>query len=297
VNVKELSEIPPWEWPKDAATVVLDTLTNRNASREDRLIASELAGDEVILNERLADALLNIVKSRKEPDDLRSRSAIALGPGLEIAEFEVYDDPHDPPVLSEPFVKNMQKALHQLYLDAEVPTDVRRSVLEASVRNPQDWHTGAVRSAYESDDENWRLTSVFCMRNIKGFEDEILKSLTSKDYNILYNAIVAAGNWELDAAWPTIARLVRADDTEKHLRIAAIEAVMSIRPAETDILEPLVDSYDEDISEAAMDALAEAGFEEDWDSEDEEDEDEEEDDFEDDDLDYDDEDDEDDEKK
>ena len=279
MKVKELSEIPPWDWPNDAADLVLDALTNRNASPEDRLTASELAGEEVILTEKLVDALLNIVKSRKEPDDLRSRAAIALGPALELVEYEDYNDPYDPMALTEPFVKKMQPALRQLYLDTEVPKDVRRSVLEASVRNPQEWHTAAVRSAYARDDEGWRITSVFCMRYVKGFEDEILTCLKSKDCDTLYNAVVAAGNWELDAAWPTIARLVRDDRTEKDLRIAAIKAVASIRPTDTDILEPLIDAYDEDISEAAMDAISEASFAESLDSEDEDD------DFEDDDLD------------
>jgi hypothetical protein len=55
-------------------------------------------------------------------------------------------------------------------MDASVPTDVRRRILEASVRAPQDWHRDAIRAAYASDDDVWRLTAVFCMRSVRGFE-------------------------------------------------------------------------------------------------------------------------------
>jgi HEAT repeat protein len=107
------------------------------------------------------------------------------------------------------------------------------------------------------------------MRFVKGFEKEILAALNSADPRIHYNAVEAAGNWELDAAWPHIARLVTSPKTEKLLRLAAIWAAASIRPHESNIIEPLVDSYDEDISEAAMDALTEAGFAGEWEEEEE----------------------------
>lgn len=286
MNVKQLNEIPPWEWPQEAADVVLATLTNQNAPAEDRLIASELAGEEVIINEDLATALMKIIQSPKETENLRSRSAISFGPVLEIADYDEFDDPDDPPALSRSFVEKIQQTLHQTFLDPEVPTDVRRSILEASVRFSQDWHVHAVRTAYQSNEAKWRITAVFCMAHIKGFEDEILASVKSEDKDILYEAVIAAGNWELDAAYPKIAKLVVDDRTEKNLRIAAIEAAALIRPYQIEILESLTDSDDEDISEAAMDAMAEAGLAESWDEEDEED-------FEDEDLDYEEEDDED----
>ena len=275
--MQELSDIPPWEWPEEAATLILGTLINREASEAERLMASELAGDMVVLNEKLADALLDIVKSGEESVELRSRAAIALGPGLEETWLEQYEDPDDLPALSESFVQKIQRTFHELYSDAGAPIDVRRAALESSVRHPQDWHTDAVQTAYDSTDLNWRVTAVFCMRFTKGFEAEILGALKNPDTIIHRNAVEAAGNWELDAAWPHIANLVTSKKTEKSLLLAAIGAASSIRPAEIEIIEPLVDSYDEDISEAAMEALAEAGLATDWESEDEDEEDDEDD--------------------
>ncbi len=278
--MQELSDIPPWEWPEEAAALILGTLTDRKASETDRLMASELAGDMIVLNEKLADALLSIVKSGEEPVVLRSRAAISLGPGLEEAWLEEYENPEDLPALSEAFVQKIQRTLHDLYSDSGAPIDVRRAVLESSIRHPQDWHTDAVRTAYDSKDISWRVTAIFCMRFAKGFEAEILAALKSPDPNIHRNAVEAAGNWELDAAWPHISNLVTSKKTEKSLLLAAIGAASSIRPAETEIIEPLVDSYDEDISEAAMEALAEAGLATDWESENEADEEDDEDEIE-----------------
>jgi HEAT repeat protein len=267
LKLEDLNEIPPWEWPEDAASLVIDTLVDRSASGDSRLLASELAGNLVILNEEIAEVLLGIIRSNDESPDLRSQAAISLGPGLEEADFADYSDPDDTPAFSATLLEKIQETLRDLYSNPTVEKDVRRSALEASVRNPQDWHADAIKSAFTSNDSDWRLTAVFCMRFVQGFEDQILDSLKSQDPEIHYNAIEAAGNWELDEAWPHIAKLIKSSKTEKPILIAAISAAACIRPHETDIIEPLVDSYDEDISEAAMDALTEAGIVDEWDDE------------------------------
>ena len=163
------------------------------------------------------------------------------------------------------------ESLHKLYMDAGVPKEVRRRILEASVRAPQNWHADAVRAAYGSDDEAWRLTGVFCMRFVRGFDEQILEALDSRDPDIHYEAVCAAGTWEVDAAWPHITALVTSGETDKPLLLAAIEAVASIRPQEAAaILNDLTDSDDEDIVEAVFEATAMAGGLSDEDNEDNE---------------------------
>jgi HEAT repeat protein len=98
-----------------------------------------------------------------------------------------------------------------------------------------------------SGDKEWTLTAVFSMRWVRGFEDQILAALKSGDPEIHYEAVRAAGNWELDEAWPHIVELVNHAHTPKPLLIAAIGAVGSIRPAETrKILADLAGSDDEE---------------------------------------------------
>ena len=91
------------------------------------------------------------------------------------------------------------------------------------MRAPQDWHQDAVGTAFSGDDEAWRVTAVFCMRFVRGFDAQILEALDSKNTNIHYEAVLAAGNWEVDAAWPHVAALVASGDTDKPLLLAAID--------------------------------------------------------------------------
>ena len=98
------------------------------------------------------------------------------------------------------------------------------------------------------------------MRWIGGFEDQILDALKSSNRDIHYQAVCAAGNCELDAAWPHVSGLVKMEQTDKSLLLEAIDAVAAIRPEEAGtILMGLTDSDDQDIVDAAHEAIALAG--------------------------------------
>jgi hypothetical protein len=105
------------------------------------------------------------------------------------------------------------------------------------------------------------------MRFIPGFNDEIVEALADGDTEILYQAVCAAGDQEVDGAWSFIRRLVLGaasgapilpddPDADWSILLAAMNAVASIRPLEArETLSGLVESDDEDISEAALEAL------------------------------------------
>ena len=222
-------------------------------------LAAELAGDSTVVNDELVDVLMSILRNGGAPENLRGQAAISLGPALEYADIDGFEEPDVVPITEQTFRK-IQETLRKLYAVAGIPKNVRRRILEAAVRAPQDWHQNAIRAAYLSDDEDWKLTAVFCMRYIRGFDDWILESLGSKNADIHYQAVCAAGNWEVDAAWPHIAGLVTSADTEKSLLLAAIEATASIHPRKApEILYDLTNSEDEDIAAAVHEALAMTG--------------------------------------
>jgi hypothetical protein len=274
MNLKTLKETPPWEWPEGTGKRFLSILRNGKAKESDRLLAAELAGDYTVINDELAHALLSILGSRDEQEELRGQAAISLGPALEQADTFGFEDADDI-LVSEDTFRSVQEELRKLYMDLDTPKEVRRRILEASARAPQSWHENAVRAAYSSRDEDWKLTAVFCMRFIRGFDDQILESLNSKNEDIHYEAVCAAGNWGVDAAWPHIAALVGSEKTDKDLLLAAIDAIAIIRPEEaSEILVDLTHSDDEEIVEAAYEAMAMAEPWEDEEDEDEEDEDE-----------------------
>jgi hypothetical protein len=267
MNIKTLSDIPPWEWPTNADKMIFEVLCDGTASDSERLLAAEMAGDATVVNDVLADALLSIVCNDSEPDDLRSQAAISLGPALEYAFIEDFDDPEDVPI-TEAMFSRIQEAFHKVFMENSTPKIVRRRTLEASVRAPLKWHQDAVRDAYTGDDEDWKLTAVFCMQYIRGFHQQILESLSNENMDIVYEAVCGAGNWEIDAAWPYISGFVTSEDTDRDLLLAAIEAAALIRPHEASgILGPLLDSDDEDISDAVYEALAMTGML--WDDDDE----------------------------
>ena len=255
MDLKAFEDIPPWEWPRDAGKRFLAVLMDRRARKSDRLIAAELAGDYTVINDQLADSLMAITRSPDEPPQLRATAAIALGPALEAAETDGFEDPDDVPI-SERTFHNIQDSLQRLYFDNSVPKEVRRRILEASVRSPQDWHRDAIKAAYSSGDQEWMLTAVFAMRWVQGFDDEILEALHSADPDIHVEAVKAAGSWELAAAWPHIAALLEDASTPKPLLLATIGAAASVHPAEAGpTLVDLAASEDEDIAEAADEAM------------------------------------------
>jgi len=255
MELKTLLDTPPWEWPRDAAKTFQNLLIDRQADEPDRLIAAKLAGDFTVINDALADALMAIVRNNDESEELRARAAISFGPALEHAYTYEFDDPDDTPI-SERTFHNIQNLLQKLYLDNSVPKEIRRRILEASVRAPEDWHKDAIKSAYISGDQEWMLTAVFSMRWVRGFDEQILEALKNADPEIHYEAVNAAGDREVGAAWPHIKALVQNSSTPKPLLLAAIGAAADIRPGEAEaILSHLVDSNDEEIAEAVNETI------------------------------------------
>lgn len=270
MNLKTLGELPPWEWPQDAAATVLRVLTDESTPPPELLLAAELAGDVTIVNDELAEALLSIACRDDAPVDLRCTAAVALGPVLESEDLRDPEDPEDDEMalLSDRMFRRIQSLLRNLCRTEHLTRDVRRRALEASIRAPQKWHREAVRDAYRSEDPAWNLTAVFCMRFVRGFDDQILEALGSEDAEVRYEAVCAAGNRELAAAWPHVAGLFGSEAVDKRLLLAAIEAAASIRPEEAlGILGDLTESDDEEIAEAAFDALTTANFLTDWEDE------------------------------
>jgi hypothetical protein len=178
MDLKILKETPPWDWPEGTNKFFLDILRNNQVEETDRLLAAELAGDFTVINDELVDILLSILQNGKESEKLRAKVVISLGPALEYADTDGFEDPDDIPI-SEGTFSRIQKSLRKLYMDAKIPKEVRRRILEASVRAPQDWHQNAIRAAYSSGDQDWKLTAVFSMCWIRGFNKQILEALGS----------------------------------------------------------------------------------------------------------------------
>lgn len=261
MNLQILNDTPPWEWPENAGEFIYKVLADKNTPVSDRVLAAQLAGDIVVMNDKMAALLLSITRDSGEPEELRCAAPISLGPALDYTEMKEFDDYDDEPTLSEEAFYEVRERLRDIYYDADTPKKVRRRVLEGAVRAPMDWHKKAIEEAYAGNDQDWLLTAVFCMGYVKGFDDQILEALNSENPDIFYEAVCAAGNWGIKAAWPHVRELLTTDDIDKPLLIAAINAAATISPTESaEILFDLINSDDEDIAAAADEALAMAGM-------------------------------------
>jgi hypothetical protein len=199
MDLKTLQDTPPWDWPRDAGKTFQEILIDYRADECDRVVAAQLAGDLTVINDELADSLTAIIRGPDEPEGLRAMAAISLGPVLEQASTDGFECPDDVPITQRTF-RNIQDSLQKLHFDNSIPKQVRRRILEASVRAPESWHQDAIRAAYSSGDKDWMLTAVFSMRWVRGFDDQILEALKSPDPEIHLEAVEAASNWGLAGA-------------------------------------------------------------------------------------------------
>jgi len=266
MDMHTLAGTPPWDWPANVNDEILAVLRNQEALKSERLLAVELAGDLGVIDDIMAEELLRILTSSGETETLRAQAAISLGPAFEEAEIGGFEDP-DTLAVSEGMIQRAKASLRDLYHDPQIPKGVRRCALEASVRAPERWHPGAIRAAFHDSDPEWRLTAVFCMRFLPGFDDEIVEALNDDDVEVHLQAVQAAGDQGVDGAWSYVRRLVLVaasgapilpddPDAERSLLWAAMNAVGRIRPLEAhETLSGLLESDDQDISEAAFEVL------------------------------------------
>jgi hypothetical protein len=258
-NLRDLVESPSWDWPADAADRIKRALGD--ADPEDMGEVVGLAGDLVVMDDEMAGLLLGVLRGDL-PDGVRGRAAIALGPALEeacdLGFDEELDLQFDTRVLGEARVSEIQSALRSLHDDETVPVLVRRRALEASIREPRDWHAEAIRRAYGRGDKAWKLTAVFCMGHLAGFTAEVVESLQSGDVDLLAEAVRAAGMLGLNEAGDRVLELAADDSRPGLLRYAAVEALANLEtPGSDELLVALTESEDDALAELAYESLEE----------------------------------------
>lgn len=82
MELKRLKDIPPWDWPEGVGSVLLAALRNDTATESDQLLAAELAGDVIVMNDEMALALVSLLENGDRSEKVRARAAISLGPVL-----------------------------------------------------------------------------------------------------------------------------------------------------------------------------------------------------------------------
>jgi hypothetical protein len=214
------------------------------------------------MDDQIAQALLDVAGSDAS-DEVRIDAIVVLGPVIEECGDEYIDDADfdfgpelGPPVSRETFA-SIVRSLRALYDDAAQPKLVRRRAFEVLVRDAQNWQSKEIRKHFGSTDPEWRLTAVFAMGYVAGFEKMIAETVRTAEGQLLIEAVIAAGRMSVSAAASRIHKLATSRETELDLRLAAIEALPDVDPDCSDTLEELTRSPKREIAEAAEFALEE----------------------------------------
>lgn len=258
----------------------LDSFTESNreyvaALRSDDPAVREHALDEVapMVDDELARELLRFARNGELGDEERGRALIVLGPALEECSLEEAPDGslEAPPPgtegwwdlpLSSAGYRQVTEDLRRIYHDASLPKLVRRRALEAAVRAPRDWHREAAATAWRSDDPEWRVTAVFAMGFLEGFEDEIGEAFEGEDVRVRQEAMLAAGRGSGGEVLADDLLKVAADPkAPRDDRLAAIEALAESQPdGAFEVLDELIADPDREVAEAAEAALEEVSL-------------------------------------
>jgi hypothetical protein len=220
------------------------------------------------MDDEVARALLDVASSGAE-EQVRADAIMGLGPVIEEAgwdygeddeEFDV--DPEMGPAISREMFETIGREIRALYEDEAQPKLVRRRAFEVLVRTPQPWQESEIRRRFQSDDVDWKLTAIFGMGYVKGFENEIVATVKGEKGELLLEAVRAAGGMAVTGAAERIRELAASDDTDPDLRLFAIDALPEVDPDCFDLLDRLSRSEDEEVAEAAEAALEELSISE-----------------------------------
>jgi HEAT repeat protein len=214
------------------------------------------------MDDEIAQALLDIAES-DATHEVRTDAIVALGPVIEQCGME-YDDEAEfdfgpelgPPVSRDTF-SSIVRHIRGLYDDETQPTLIRRRAFEVLVRDPQPWLSKEIRKHVASADPDWRLTAVFAMGYVKGFEREIADTVQTAEGKLLLEAVIAAGNMGVSRAARRIRTLATSREEDLDLRLAAIEALPQLDPDCFELLDELTRARKREIAEAAEYALEE----------------------------------------
>ena len=234
----------------------------RHPDQRIRLLALADIEDEV--DDELASEMMRMLLEDPS-EEVRARVAIAFGPTLELCSWEVDEEGRLPPPggfdeapLSQEVYDRLIETLRRVYMDGANPELVRRRVLEGAVRSPQPWQTKAAAAVFRSESEPWRATAVFCMGYLSGFDNELVEAFESGSELVRCEAIRAAGERGVKRLAGPLLALAADLEADRDERLAAIEALPKMEhPRAFEVLDELGADPDEEIAEAADEALGE----------------------------------------
>jgi HEAT repeat protein len=194
--------------------------------------------------------------------DVRAHAISALGRYVfegETAEFEGWDDPTF--TISKHDYQRVVDFLFRIAQDPEETLSARRYAIEAlAFRSSDPDVADLIDWAYQHRDRRMKISALFAMarHGDPRWTPYILAEMRSRDPQIQYEAVRAAGELGLHEAIDTLIEIVQAKNTRKPLRLLAIFALGETGDDKAlPILEQLSHSRDRDVREVAREAIEE----------------------------------------
>jgi len=202
-------------------------------------------------------------KATEDPHaEVRAHAISALGRYVfegETAEFEGWDDPTF--TLSQRDYQRVVDFLFRIAQDPEEALSARRYAIEAlAFRSSDPDVADLIDWAYQHRDRRMKVSALFAMarHGDPRWTPYILAEMRSRDPQIQYEAVRAAGELGLHEAIDTLIEIVQAKHTRKPLRLLAIFALGETGDDKAlPLLEQLSHSRDRDVREVAREAIEE----------------------------------------
>jgi len=194
--------------------------------------------------------------------DVRAHAISALGRYVfegEAAEFEDWDQPFIN--ISKEDYTRVVEFLFRIARDETETQTARRYAIEAlAFRGDDPAVSNLIEWAYQHRDRRMKVSAIFAMARHGDLQwtRYILAEMRSRDTQIQYEAVRAAGEMGLEEAVEPLTELIRAKGTRKPLRLLAIFSLGETGdPRALDTLEQLARSRDRDVREVAREAIEE----------------------------------------
>jgi len=219
----------------------------------------------MMMDDEIARAFLDVIASDAS-EEIVADTIVGLGPIIEEAGLDFDDDADEDsdeelddelgPGISPGMFRTILREIRAVHDDTARPKLVRRRAFEVLVRDPKEWQAREIRKHLVSDDRDWRMTAVFAMGHVPGFDREIAGFVESAEGDLLFEAVRAAAHMEVTEVAKRVRELAQSAE-DRDIRLAAIDALPHVDPKCRDLLEKLARSKDGEVAETASAALDE----------------------------------------
>ncbi|MFH1086678.1 MAG: HEAT repeat domain-containing protein [Chloroflexota bacterium] len=202
-------------------------------------------------NVRVLDALMRMLTH--DPDvAVRAKVATALGSFVFQAECEELDESR---------ATALRRGLETTVANENEDLEVRRHAVEALGFINDDEVRRIIADAYAHDDERMRVSALFAMGRSADecWTETVLTELGSMSPAVLWEAVRASGEIQIEQAVPPLAELLAESNVEMQKEIAWALGKIGTRAA-VRVIETLLESDNEGRRKVAEDALEEAAF-------------------------------------